>query len=353
MNAQATQSSEKVVNVEQAVQPLLSVRNLRVWYELKRFGFLHAGYVKAVDNVNFDLPAGESIAVVGESGCGKSSLMKAILGLVKPYEGDIVFEGHSIWDGGRERMRAYNMEVGYVQQDPYGALPPFMTIRRILAEPLILAGIKDKDEQLDRIVRSLEEVKVTPPSDFLNKYPHMLSGGQQQRIVIARALIRNPKMLIADEPVSMLDASVRVEILKLLKDVQEERGLSVVYITHDLSTVRYFSERIFVMYAGKLVEQAKTNEILSNPQFPYTWALLNAISDPLHENATKLRKIPPGEPPSLIEPPKGCRFHPRCSRAIEGLCDTEEPPIQEVAEPGHYTACWLYHEKGKQHESAA
>ncbi len=351
MNAQSIQLSSKVVNMEKTDQPLLSVRNLRVWYELKRFGFLHAGYVKAVDDVSFDLPAGEAIAVVGESGCGKSSLMKAILGLVRPYEGDILFEGCSIWGGGRERMRAYNMEVGYVQQDPYGALPPFMTIQRILAEPLILAGVKDKREHQERIIRSLEEVKVTPPSDFLNKYPHMLSGGQQQRIVIARAIIRNPKMLIADEPVSMLDASVRVEILKLLKDVQEERGLSVVYITHDLSTVRYFSERIFVMYAGKLVEQAKTDELLKNPKFPYTWALLNAISDPLHENATKLREIPPGEPPSLIDPPAGCRFHPRCSHVIKGLCDTEEPPILEVAEPGHYTSCWLYHEKAKQYEA--
>ena len=266
--------------------PLLSVRNLRIWYELKRFGFLHAGYVKAVDNVSFDLPAGEAIAVVGESGCGKSSLMKAILGLVHPHDGHILFEGQDIWEGGNAAMREYRLKVGYVQQDPYGALPPFMTIRRILEEPLILAGVKSKEERLKRVIRGLEEVKVTPPEDFLNKYPHMLSGGQQQRVVIARALIRDPKLLIADEPVSMLDASVRVEILKLLDEVQKERHLSVIYITHDLSTVRYFSERIFVMYAGKLIEKAGTNEILDDPRHPYTWALLNAISDPLAENAT-------------------------------------------------------------------
>jgi peptide/nickel transport system ATP-binding protein len=335
--------SEKTIqdNAGAAEQPLLSVRNLRVWYELKKFGFLHAGYVKAVDNVSFDLPHGEAIAVVGESGCGKSSLMKAILGLVHPHDGQILFEGKDIWEGGSEGMRAYRMQVGYVQQDPYGALPPFMTIQRILEEPLILAGIRNKEKRLERVIRSLEEVKVTPPEDFLNKYPHMLSGGQQQRIVIARALIRNPKMLIADEPVSMLDASVRVEILKLLGEVQKERRLSVVYITHDLSTVRYFSERIFVMYAGKLVEKADTNEILRNPKFPYTWALLNAISDPLAENATKLRSIPPGEPPNLIDPPPGCRFHPRCDKKIDGLCNVEVPPNFEVA-PGHEAACWLY-----------
>ncbi len=322
---------------------LLSVRNLRIWYELKRFGFLHAGYVKAVDNVSFDLPAGEAIAVVGESGCGKSSLMKAILGLVHPHDGQILFEGKDIWEGGNAAMREYRMKVGYVQQDPYGALPPFMTIRRILEEPLILAGVKDKEERLKRVIRGLEEVKVTPPEDFLNKYPHMLSGGQQQRIVIARALIRDPKLLIADEPVSMLDASVRVEILKLLDEVQKERHLSVIYITHDLSTVRYFSERIFVMYAGKLIEKAGTDEILDNPKHPYTWALLNAISDPLAENATKLREIPQGEPPSLITPPPGCRFHPRCEKAIQGLCEVEEPPEFAMSET-HQVACWLYRE---------
>ncbi len=340
-----TQKSTVVdVTARSTEKPLLSVRNLKVWYELKRFGFLHAGYVKAVDNVSFDLPRGEAIAVVGESGCGKSSLMKAILGLVPPHDGEILFEGKNIWEGGREAMRAYRMQVGYVQQDPYGALPPFMTIKRILEEPLILAGVKDKKKRLERIIRSLEEVKVSPPEDFLNKYPHMLSGGQQQRVAIARALIRDPKMLIADEPVSMLDASVRVEILKLLDEVQKERNLSVIYITHDLSTVRYFSERIFVMYAGKLIEKASTHEILHNPKHPYTLALLNAISDPLAENATKLRDIPPGEPPSLVSPPPGCRFHPRCEKAIKGLCEVKEPRHVQVGER-HTVACWLYDEE--------
>ncbi len=327
-------------------QALLSVRHLRIWYELKRFGFLHAGYVKAVDDVSFDLGRGETIAVVGESGCGKSSLMKAILGLVRPHDGQILFNGEDIWAGGREAMRRYRMQVGYVQQDPYGALPPFMTIRRILEEPLILAGMKSRAERLERVIHALEEVKVTPPEDFLNKYPHMLSGGQQQRVVIARALIRDPMMLIADEPVSMLDASVRVEILKLLDEVQKERHLSVIYITHDLSTVRYFSERIFVMYAGKLIEKAQVNDILHDPKHPYTWALLNAISDPLAENAKKLRDVPPGEPPSLITPPPGCRFHPRCAKAIEGLCEVEVPPEFTVA-PRHEVHCWLYRDQAQ------
>jgi peptide/nickel transport system ATP-binding protein len=268
------------------------------------------------------------------------------LGLVRPHSGQILFEGKDIWEGGRDAMRQYRMQVGYVQQDPYGALPPFMTIRRILEEPLILGGVKSREERLERIIQVLREVKVTPPEDFLNKYPHMLSGGQQQRIVIARALIRNPKMLIADEPVSMLDASVRVEILHLLDEVQRQRHLSVIYITHDLSTVRYFSQRIFVMYAGKLIEKALVNDILHDPRHPYTWALLNAISDPLAENAKKLRDVPPGEPPSLITPPPWCRFHPRCSKAIQGLCEVEVPPEFTVA-PKHEVHCWLYKDEAQ------
>ena len=324
--------------------PLLSVRNLRVWYALRKWGFGLAGYVRAVDDVSFDLPRGEAIAVVGESGCGKSSLMRAILGLVRPHSGQILFEGQDIWAGGREGMRRYRMQVGYVQQDPYGALPPFMSVRRILEEPLILAGIKDRKERLERIIRVLEEVKMSPPEDFLNKFPHMLSGGQQQRVVIARAIIRDPKLLVADEPVSMLDASVRVEILKLLRQIQEEHNLAVIYITHDLSTVRYFSERIFVMYAGKLIEKASVKDILENPKHPYTIALLAAIPEPDAENAKHLREVPPGEPPSLVNPPSGCRFHPRCPEILRGLCEVKEPPEVEVG-PAHLTSCWLYAEE--------
>lgn len=321
--------------------PLLSVRNLRVWFELRKWGFSLVGYVRAVDDVSFDLARGEAIAIVGESGCGKSSLMKTILGLHHPREGRILFEGRDIFAEGRAGLRWYRMQVGYVQQDPYGALPPFMSVQRILEEPLVLGGVKDRKERQERIFRALEEVKMSPPQDFLDKFPHMLSGGQQQRVVIARAIIREPKLLVADEPVSMLDASVRVEILGLLRQIQEQHNLAVIYITHDLSTVRYFSERIFVMYAGKVVEKAPVTELLTNPKHPYTRALLAAIPDPEAENARKLREVPPGEPPSLVTPPPGCRFHPRCPRAIHGVCDVEEPPEFEV-DPGHLTACWLY-----------
>jgi peptide/nickel transport system ATP-binding protein len=320
---------------------LLSIQNLRVWFELRRWGFGHAGYVRAVDGVNFDLGYGEAIGIVGESGCGKTTLMKTILGLYRPTKGEVIFENKQLSELGARQMRSYRSQVGYVQQDPYGALPPFMSVQRILEEPMIINGVKSRAEREQRVRNVMEEVKMFPMDDYITKFPHMLSGGQQQRVVIARSMILEPKLIVADEPVSMLDASVRVEILKLLRGLQASHGLAVIYITHDLATVRYFSERIFVMYAAKIVEKAKVNELLHNPRHPYTHALLAATSDPDYENALTFKKVPPGEPPSLINPPPGCRFHPRCSRMIEGLCDVKEPPDFEP-ESEHFAACWLY-----------
>ncbi len=322
-------------------QALLSIKDLHVWYELRRFGFGHAGYVKAVDGVSFDLAEGETVAVVGESGCGKSSLMKTILGLNIPTSGEVVFDEENLSELKGNGLREYRFKIGYVQQDPYGALPPFMNVQKILEEPLIISGMKNAQERLERIRTVMTEVKLHPVEDYLPKFPHMLSGGQQQRIVIARAMLRNPKLIVADEPVSMLDASVRVEILKLMHALQESHGLSVIYITHDLSTVKYFSARIFVMYAGNLIEKADTRRLLENPLHPYTHALLAATSDPDARNADSFKEVPPGEPPSLVNPPKGCRFHPRCAKAIAGLCDEKEPMDFEP-EPNHFVACWLY-----------
>jgi len=322
-------------------EPLLTIQNLHVWYELRRFGFGHAGYVKAVDGVSLELAEGETVAVVGESGCGKSSLMKTILGLNTPTSGEVVFDGETLSGLKGSALSRYRFKIGYVQQDPYGALPPFMTVQKILEEPLIISGMRDQGARLDRIHKVMGEVKMHPVADFLQKFPHMLSGGQQQRIVIARAMLREPKLIVADEPVSMLDASVRVEILKLMRALQEAHGLSVIYITHDLSTVKYFSARIFVMYAGNLIEKAETRRVLENPLHPYTMALLAATSDPDARNADTFKEVPPGEPPSLVNPPKGCRFHPRCSHFMAGLCDVEFPPDFEP-EPDHFVACWLY-----------
>ncbi len=326
-------------------EAILQIQDLHVWYELKRFGFGHAGYVRAVDGVTFDLEQGGAMACVGESGCGKSSLMKAILGLNRPTKGDVVFDNTRLTETSGDDLRLYRSKIGYIQQDPFGALAPFMTIQRILEEPLIINGVDDQEERLRRIHKTLKEVKLTPVEEVLPKYPHMLSGGQQQRVVIARAMVMEPKLLVADEPVSMLDASVRVEILRLLRKLQESHNLAVIYITHDLSTVRYFSEYVFVMYAGEVIEIAKMDDLLNDPKHPYTLALLEASSDPDADNALVMREIPEGEPPSLVNPPKGCRFNPRCSQMIDGTCNVKEPPNVEVA-PGHRVACWLF-DKGE------
>jgi peptide/nickel transport system ATP-binding protein len=216
-----------------------------------------------------------------------------------------------------------------------------MSVRRILEEPLIVNGAGSRTERDRRIHEGLEEVRLTPVEDFLPKFPHMLSGGQQQRVVIARAMILRPKLLVADEPVSMLDASVRVEILELLRGLQQVHDLGVIYITHDLSSVRHFSERIFVMYAGQIIEKAAVRELIHNPLHPYTRALLAAIPDPNAENASTLKPVPPGEPPSLVQPPSGCRFHPRCPEFMKGLCEVKDPPEFEP-QPGHFAMCWLY-----------
>jgi peptide/nickel transport system ATP-binding protein len=332
---------EKNTDVNLTAPALLSIRDLRVWFELRRWGFGRVGYVRAVDDVSFDLHAGEAVAVVGESGCGKSSLMKTILGLNKPTQGQILFDGKDINAFNTQEWKWYRRQVGYVQQDPFGALAPFMTVQRILEEPLIVHGVKSAAEREQRVRKVMDEVKLTPADDFLAKYPHTLSGGQQQRVVIARAMIMEPKLIVADEPVSMLDASVRVEILKLLRGLQESHNLAMIYITHDLSTVRYFSERIFVMYAGNLVEKSPVQDLLQNPSHPYTNALLTATSDPDSRNAETLKEIPHGEPPNLANPPTGCRFHPRCSKKIDGLCEADVPQEFEVSAE-HHVACWLY-----------
>ncbi|OLC31175.1 MAG: oligopeptide ABC transporter ATP-binding protein [Armatimonadetes bacterium 13_1_40CM_64_14] len=322
---------------------LLSIRDLHTWFELRRWGFVRVGFVHAVDGVDFDLHRGEAVAIVGESGCGKSTLAKTILGLHLPRQGEIIFDGRRV--RGREDLRWYRSRVGYVQQDPYGALPPFMRVQRILEEPLIINGIGPRDERVRRIRTALEDVKLTPVDDFLARFPHMLSGGQQQRLVIARAMILQPQLIVADEPVSMLDASVRVEILQLLRGLQERYGLSVIYITHDLSTVRYFCERVCVMYGGLIIERAPIADLLRTPRHPYTQALLAAIPDPDPENAHRMRDVPSGEPPSLLHPPAACRFHPRCPAFMPGICDVHVPKDFEPS-PGQHVLCWLYDDTG-------
>jgi len=319
---------------------VLKVENLRKWFTIRRGLFGAAAQVKALDGVTFELGTGEAVSVVGESGSGKTTLGKTILRLYEPTDGKLIFKGKDITHTPEKDLMWFKRETGLVQQDPYGAMPSFMTIYRILEEPLIIHKVGTKEERAEMVFKALEEVRLTPVEDFAFKYPHMLSGGQLQRVAIARALILRPSLVVADEPVSMLDASVRVEILTLMREMQEKRNISFIYITHDLSTTRYFSEWIFIMYAGQIIERAPTKTLLQNPLHPYTRALLSAIPDPDPENRKKFREVPPGEPPSLVNPPPGCRFAPRCPFA-SSKCRTEEPPEVEV-EPKHFVKCWLY-----------
>jgi len=320
---------------------LLEVEDLKKWFEVRKGLFSKPLWLKAVDGVSFELKPGEAVSLVGESGSGKTTLGKTILLLHEPTDGKIVFKGEDVTHlKDKKRLMWYRRETALVQQDPFGAMPSFMTIYRILEEPLIIHKIGDKKEREERIYKALEEVRLTPVEDFAPKYPHMLSGGQLQRVAIARALILGPSLVVADEPVSMLDASVRVEILNLMREMQESRNITFIYITHDLSTTRYFSEWIFIMYAGHIVERGPTQRVIRNPLHPYTKALLAAIPDPDPENRKRFRDVPPGEPPALINPPPGCRFAPRCPQVMD-KCKGEEPPEVEV-EHNHFVKCWLY-----------
>ncbi|MEM2819315.1 MAG: ABC transporter ATP-binding protein, partial [Nitrososphaerota archaeon] len=223
---------------------------------------------------------------------------------------------------------------------PYSSINPFMTVKEILEEPLILHQVGDTEERLEMIIKALTDVKLTPVEEFVGKYPHMLSGGQRQRVGIARALILRPEYIVADEPVSMIDASSRAEILYLLKELQEKYKISFLYITHDIATARHFSDKVAVMYLGKIVELAEARELVREPLHPYTKALIEAVPEPDPSNRLKERKVIPGEPPSPVNPPAGCRFHPRCPYRFEP-CDKNEPELKEV-KADHHVSCYLY-----------
>ena len=320
------------------VEHVLETENLKVYHPVRKL-FSVIGYIRAVDGVTLAVKANEVVALVGESGCGKSTLARAIMKLIPITDGRIVFNGVDITRLKLSLVKSwYSRQVGFVQQDPYGSMPPFMTIRRILEEPMVIHKIP-AEERKKRVIEMLEEVGLTPPEDFVNKYPHMLSGGQLQRVAIARALVLRPKLVIADEPVSMLDASVRIEILTLFHELREKYRTAVLYITHDFATAKYFSDRIAVMYAGQIVEVGGSRDIIRKPMHPYTESLINVLPDPDPQNRFTIKKTLPGEPPNLMNPPPGCRLSPRCPYAVE-KCKVSEPPVFEVN--GRLVKCWLY-----------
>lgn len=319
--------------------PLLTVENLVKHFPV-RGGILkrEIGRVHAVDGVSFDLAKGETLGVVGESGCGKSTMGRCILRLIEPTAGKVTFEGKDVTAAGKEDLRAFARDMQIIFQDPFASLNPRMTVASIIGEALTIHKLTPTTEAYDaRIVELLETVGLS--ADHRRRYPHEFSGGQRQRIDIARALAVNPKLIICDEAVSALDVSIQAQVINLLEDLQEKFGLTYIFIAHDLSVVEHTSNRVAVMYLGRIVEIASSRDLYTQPRHPYTEALLAAV--PIPDPTIKRKHIPiAGDVPSPINPPKGCHFHTRCPIAKKGLCDVERPVLKTVGD-GHAVACHL------------
>lgn len=292
--------------------------------------------VHAVDSVDLTIYESETIGVVGESGCGKSTLGRCILQLIRPTAGNVLYRGEDITKLNKEQMRQMRRKMQLIFQDPYASLNPRMTVLELIMAPLEAFGIGTMEERVQRVKEIMELVGM--PENMMNRYPHEFSGGQRQRIVIARALVLNPEFVVCDEPVSALDVSVRAQVLNLIQELKKKKHLTYMFISHDLSVVKYISDRIAVMYLGRIVEIAEKNELYNNPQHPYTKALLSAIPIPDVDNKMK-REILTGDVPSPLNPPSGCYFHTRCKYATE-RCKTECPVLHDVGN-GHMVACHL------------
>lgn len=314
---------------------LVEVKNLKKYFYQGGGPLKKKEAIKAVDNVSFSIKRKEILGLVGESGCGKTTCGKLILRLMNPTEGSIFFDGVDITHLKQKQMKEIRKKMMIIYQDPYGSLDPRMTIGSAIAEPIEVHNLAEtKEEKENKIVELMEKVGLTP--DQINRYPHEFSGGQRQRIGIARALATNPTFIVADEPVSALDVSIQAQIINLLKDLQKDFGLTLLFITHDLSVIKHTSDRIAVMYAGKLVELASKQDLFYDPLHPYTRALLSAIPVPDPDRQKKYIPLT-GEVPSLINPPPGCRFHPRCTQARPD-CSKGEPVLREVKKD-HFVAC--------------
>jgi oligopeptide/dipeptide ABC transporter ATP-binding protein len=314
-------------------QTLVEVKDLK-----KHFPTAHKQSVRAVDGVSFAIQRGETLGLVGESGCGKTTVGRCLLRLIEPTGGEVRFDGRNLLEINRRELRELRRQMQIIFQDPYSSLNPRMKVGEIIAEPLIVHRVGQKNERRERVADLLRVVGLEP--DYATRYPHQFSGGQRQRIGIARALALNPDFIVADEPVSALDVSVQAQVVNLLQDLQEQFGLTYLFISHGLAVVKHISSRVGVMYLGKLVELAPADEIYARPLHPYTQALLAAIptADPetRKQKATRLG----GDVPTPLNPPAGCRFHTRCPHAME-RCKIEEPKFAEIT-PGHWTACFLH-----------
>ena len=320
------------------MEPLLVVRNLKKYFPLKRgIWFGEGAEVRAVDGVSFEVRRGETVGLVGESGCGKSTMARLILRLLEPTAGEVYFGKASVFETNKEEMRQLRRRMQIVFQDPYSSLDPRMPVDEIVGEGLTIHRLARGKEKTDRVVDLLEMVGLG--REHMGRYPHEFSGGQRQRIGIARALAVGPEFLIADEPVSALDVSIQAQIINLFEDLQEQLGLTYLFIAHDLRVVKHISDRVAVMYLGQIVELADSDELYRNPLHPYTQALLSAIPE-VDPQSKRQRIFLEGDPPSAVQIPSGCRFHPRCPKRFD-RCDQEEPVLREVS-AGHWVSCHLY-----------
>ena len=317
---------------------LLRVENLKKHFPITS-GFLSkvTGQVKAVDDISFTIKQGETIGMVGESGCGKTTAGRTIIRLIEPTDGKIFFNEQNIMDLKGDDLKAMRRNMQIIFQDPYSSLNPRKTVLEIVGEALEVHGIAKGTEKEDIVADLVEKVGLS--SRYVNRYPHEFSGGQRQRIGIARAIALNPSLIICDEPVSALDVSIQAQVINLLIDLREEMNLSYIFVAHDLSVVKHISNRIIVMYLGRLVEMATTDELFENPLHPYTEALLSAIPEP-DPTIKKHRIVLTGDVPSPINPPKGCHFHPRCPKKM-AICSQEEPPLKTVGDNEHTYKCFL------------
>ncbi len=341
MSAAVSQQPNARPEASKDSAPLLEVRDLKMHFPLTQ-GIIFqrkVGAVQAVDGVSFHVNRGETLGLVGESGCGKSTTGRAILQLYKPTSGEVIFDGTDLTKLDGNDMRKQRRHLQMVFQDPYASLNPRMTVGNIVSEPMQIHNLVAKNERTQRVQELLQTVGLNPY--FANRYPHEFSGGQRQRIGIARALAANPDFIVADEPVSALDVSIQAQVVNLLEDLQDKLGLTYLFIAHDLSVVRHISNRVAVMYLGKIVEMADRNALYDDPLHPYTKALLSAvpIPDPVIEKRRE-RIILTGDVPSPINPPSGCHFHTRCPYVME-VCKQVDPILADQGS-GHFVACHLY-----------
>lgn len=332
-------------------QVLMEARDLHVHFHVRK-GLFQRQTIYALNGIDLLLKRGETVAVVGESGSGKTTLGRALLQLVKPAQGEIWFDGDKLAGLDTKQLQLFRRKAQPIFQDPYSSINPYMNIEAIVEEPLLIHNTAPRKERQERVWKALEDVGLRPVDAFTSNFPHTLSGGQRQRVGIARALVLEPTLIVADEPVSMIDASSRAEILYLMHHLQQQYGIAFLYITHDIASARHFSDELVVMYLGTIVERGAPGEVVRDPLHPYTRSLIEAVPEPDPSNRLRERNVIAGESPNSTAIPSGCPFHTRCPQSMNGLCDNRKPALLPTGDNGRLVACFLYDNVGREWQKA-